>query len=270
MKTLRRFLPALALLPGLVLLPAAPASAEEGGGQDNTAVAINTEDGASIFRLAFSVRRVADGVVDQTNAAYALASCTDCQTIALAFQVVLAFGEVDIAVPENRAVAYNEQCTECVTYASATQIVLGFDGPVRLTADGWKRLVALRRTLRSLEERAPTLTVAQLNTEVQAAKTELVAILEQELVEVPARPADKDGPEGIEASTSTTTTPSDGSGSTTTSTGASSTTTSSSTTSTTAGSSSTTTATTTAGPSSTTTSTSQPTAASSDDGTGGY
>lgn len=274
MRTLRRFLPALALLPGLVLLPAAPAAADDhrSDGQDNTAVAINTEDGASIFRLAFSVRRVADGVVDQTNAAYALASCTDCQTIALAFQVVLAFGEVDVAVPENRAVAYNEQCTECVTYASATQIVLGFDGPVRLTAEGWRRLVALRKALRGLEERAPTLTVTQLDTEVQAAKAELVAILRQELVEVPTGPrASEDGGlEGTEPTSTPTTAPPDGDSgsSTTTSTGLSSTTTSSSTTSTTVAPSSTTM--TTADPSPTTTSTSQPTEASSGDGTGEY
>jgi putative peptide zinc metalloprotease protein len=187
----RRFLLAFALVPGLVLLPAAPVTAADGGvtGDDNTAVAVNTEDGASIFRLAFSIRRVANGVIDETNSAYALASCTDCQTVALAFQVVLALGDVDVAVPENRAVAYNDQCVECVTYASATQIVLGFDRPTRFTAGGRQRLAALYQSLRSLEERAATMTVNELNAAVQAAKAELVAILEEELVEVPAPPA---------------------------------------------------------------------------------
>ena len=80
MSTPRRFLLALALLPALLVLPAAPAAAAGGTGDDNTAVAVNTEDGASVFRLAFSIRRVANGVIDETNSAYALASCTDCQT----------------------------------------------------------------------------------------------------------------------------------------------------------------------------------------------
>ncbi|HET9769756.1 MAG TPA: hypothetical protein VFS16_02615 [Acidimicrobiia bacterium] len=212
----RRFLSALALLPGLVLLPAAQAGAANDAptGADNTAVAVNTGDGASIFRLAFSVRRVANGVIDETNSAYALASCVDCQTVALAFQVVLALGDVDVAVPENRAVAYNDQCVECVTYASATQIVLGFDRPARFTAEGRQRLTALHRLLRSLEERAATLSVTELNAEVQAAKAELVAILERELVEVPAPPSpggtapasDAVGPPGEDGSSTTTTT----------------------------------------------------------------
>ena len=198
MTTLRRSLLALALLPAILVVPAAPAASADGTtGDDNTAVAVNTEDGASVFRLAFSVRRVANGVIDETNSAYALASCTDCQTVALAFQIVLALGDVDIAVPQNLAVAYNDQCVECVTYASATQIVLGFDSPARFTAEGRQRLTALYQTLRSLEESAPTMTVTELNAAVQAAKAELVAILEQELVEVPAPAASGDpGPDG--------------------------------------------------------------------------
>ena len=255
----RRFLFALALLPGLVLLPAAPAAAG-GNGDDNTAVAVNTEDGASIFRLAFSIRRVANGVIDETNSAYALASCTECQTVALAFQVVLALGDVDVAVPENRAVAFNDECAECVTYASATQIVLGFDQLARFTAEGRQRLTALRETLRSLEEQAPTMSVTELNAAVQAAKAELVAILEEELVEVPAPPPESAGapdsgevdPAGSTTAPSTTTSPADAGAPTTTTSEVSTTTTSSTTTTTTTDSAPTTT-TTIEPPSSTTT-----------------
>ena len=257
MKTFRRFLPALALVPGLVLLPAAPAAADDhGGGQDNTAVAINTEDGASVFRLAFSIRRVANGVIDETNSAYALASCTECQTVALAFQVVLALGDVDVAVPENRAVAFNDECADCVTYASATQIVLGFDQLARFTAEGRQRLVALQQTLRSLEEQAPAMTVTELNAAVQAAKAELVAILEQELVEVPAPPAGTGAaPDSAEDDPAATTTGGPSSDSSPTDAGGSTTTTSSDPTGTT---SSSTTATTTTDPAPTTTTIPEP------------
>jgi putative peptide zinc metalloprotease protein len=261
MSTLRRSLAALALVPGLALLgAAAPAAA---AGDDNTAVAVNTEDGASVFRLAFSVRRVANGVVDQTNSAYALASCTECQTVALAFQVVLANGDVDVAVPENRAVAYNDQCAECVTYASAMQIVLGFDGPVRFTPEGYQRLAVLHQSLRRLEERAAELTLPQLNAEVQAAKAELVAILEQELVEIETGPSNE-GDAGTAGATDpvggsgeVTTTSSTAPGSTTTAPGsvATSTTTAPSPTSSSPNSSTTSTTTSTAGSSTTTTTT---------------
>ena len=171
-------------LVAIVLLAGAPAAgAQERTGDDNVAVAVNTQDGASVFRLAFSIRRVANGVVDQTNTAVALASCADCQTVALAFQVVLVRGDADVATPENLALAFNQQCVECVTYASATQIVLGFDGNVRFTSDGYRRLTALQKTLRELEDRAPELSLVQLNAEVQAAKAELLDILANQTVE---------------------------------------------------------------------------------------
>jgi putative peptide zinc metalloprotease protein len=174
-------------------------------GDDNTAVAVNTQDGATVFRVAFSIRRVADGVVDQTNTAAALASCTDCRTIALAFQVVLVKGDADYVAPENTAIAYNEQCAECFTYASATQLVFGYDGPVRLTAEGWRRLVALQRSLRELEPRAGELTEQELLDEGAAAEQELVAIFTEEVVEV--GPPSVDGERETDADPTTTTGP---------------------------------------------------------------
>ena len=183
MSTPRRLCLILSLTLGCTLSAAPTALADDApGAADNTAIAVNTEDGASVFRLAFSVRTVANGVIDQTNSAYALASCTDCQTVALAFQVVLVRGDVDVVVPENTAVAYNEQCVECLTYASATQIVLGVDGPVHFTSDGRQRLAELYRALGDLEDQIGTMTVAELHTAVTAAKEELIAILGEELV----------------------------------------------------------------------------------------
>jgi len=181
---------------------AAPAGAQERTGDENIAVAVNTEDGASVFRLAFSVRKVADGIVDQTNTAVALASCTACQTVALAFQVVLVSGDADVVVPENEALAVNVACAECLTYASATQVVLGFDGPVRLTAEGRQRLNTLRRSLRQLEDDVAAMDAAMLHTEVQRAKAELIAIFTEEVVE----PGDEAPVEPSASSTTTTTT----------------------------------------------------------------
>jgi putative peptide zinc metalloprotease protein len=208
MTTPRRLSAIIAIAVSSVLWAAPAAMADDlPGGDDNAAVAVNTEDGASVFRLAFSVRMVANGVVDQTNSAYALASCTDCQTVALALQVVLVWGDANVVVPENTAVAYNDQCVECLTYASATQIVLGFDGPVRFTDEGRRRLAAMYQALRDLEDQAGDLSLAQLNAAIQAAKTELVAILEEELEPVP---------QGSEAGGTTTTSAAPGESTTTT------------------------------------------------------
>jgi putative peptide zinc metalloprotease protein len=250
MTAARRSLAVLSLVLGLLIAAAPPSLADDApGADDNVAVAVNTEDGASVFRLAFSVRLVANGVIDEANRAIALASCTDCQTVALAFQVVLVWGDANVAVPENQAVAYNDQCAECFTFASATQIVLGFDGPVRFTDDGRRRLAELYRALGDLEDQIGELEPAQLLAAVTAAKNELVAILSEELVAVPA------GSE--EASTTTTSTAPESTTSTTAAspTTVSSTTTTSAPSTTTSSSSSTTTSTTTADTTTTTTTT---------------
>jgi putative peptide zinc metalloprotease protein len=241
MRTIGRFLAGVLLCIGLAAAPAA-AQDDAPGGDDNAAVAVNTQDGGSVFRLAFSIRQVSNGVVDQTNAAYALASCTDCQTVALAFQVVLVRGDADVVVPENTAVAYNEACVECLTYASATQIVLGVDGPVHLTADGRQRLAELYRSLRDLEEQVATMSVADLHGAVTAAKEELIAILSEELV-----PAGASGSAPNNPSTTSTTSTTAPDGTTTTTTEA--------TTSTTETTETTTTSTTVESPSTTSTST---------------
>jgi putative peptide zinc metalloprotease protein len=212
----------IAAVLGLGLLAPATAGAQE----SNEAVAVNTTDGASIFRLAFSVRRVHDGVVDERNTAVALASCADCQTVALAFQVVLVSGDVDVVTPVNQAAAVNVACAECLTYASATQLVLGFDGPVRLTRDGYRRLAELQKELRALEEQLPTLDAAALDAAVQAAKAELLAVFTEEVVE-PGRHEEDEAEEPPASSTTTTstTTPSSSSSSSTTSSTTSTTTT---------------------------------------------
>ena len=154
-RSLRSRIPAVAVVAALALLGPLPMAAaqEVPTGEDNMSVAVNTEDGSSIFRLAFSVRRVADGYVDESNTALALASCTECQTVALAFQVILVTGDADVVIPGNYAYAVNSECVECFTYASATQLVFGFDGPVRLTDEGSRRLTELQRSLRELEDR---------------------------------------------------------------------------------------------------------------------
>jgi len=92
---------------------------------DNQALAVNSTDGSVVYDVAVALVWVKDGeVADNRNEAYALASCTSCTTVAVAFQVVLVIGQSDVVAPLNVAVAANGNCVECVTTALAIQLVV--------------------------------------------------------------------------------------------------------------------------------------------------
>lgn len=164
------------------LAPAATAAAEPEGaaGGDNTAVAVNTKDGHDVFRLAFHVHRVASETVDSTNAALAFASCNDCQTVAVAIQVVLVMSDPMVITPENVALAINQGCSLCDTVASAYQLVLSTGGPVRFTPEGRRRIAEIRRQLHEL--RNSGLTGEEILARVRALTAELRHVVATQLV----------------------------------------------------------------------------------------
>ncbi len=146
------------LLAALLLAFGLPGFARADNGSDlglnpdaNAAIAINTEDGASVFKLAFAIRQVAGDVVDQQNVAVAYASCTSCQTTAIAIEIVLVTGNPSTVTPENVAVAVNENCNLCDTFATAYQFVVSTGGPVRFTHEGLKELRDIRHELKKLK-----------------------------------------------------------------------------------------------------------------------
>jgi len=97
---------------------------EKPGVGDNQALAVNTEDGTVVYDVSVALVWVKDGEpVDNRNEAYALASCTNCTTVAVAFQVVLVVGQSDAVAPINVAVAANGGCISCQTLALAVQLV---------------------------------------------------------------------------------------------------------------------------------------------------
>jgi putative peptide zinc metalloprotease protein len=183
----------------LLLTTLAGAGATPAGAQDNTAIAINTKDGTDIFKLAFKIARVNQDVVDQSNAAVAFNSCQDCQSIAVAFQIVLIFSDPAVVDSQNLALALNENCDACVAFASAYQWLLTTDGPVRLTAAGNQRIAELRKRLRDLL--ASDLTIEQLQAELDEIRDEVADILATNLV-----PAGKSGetPTNTESAETTT------------------------------------------------------------------
>ena len=94
------------------------------GEGDNQALAVNTEDGSVRYDVSFALVWVDDDTALNRNEAFAAASCRGCTTVAVAFQVVLLVGSVDVVVPQNLSTAVNYACLECVTYALATQLVV--------------------------------------------------------------------------------------------------------------------------------------------------
>lgn len=170
---------AAATAAGLVLALAPAPQADAQG--DTTAIAINTKDGFDLFRLAFQIRRATQDTVDTSNAAVAYASCTDCQTIALAIQVVLVSGyDSSTVTPENLAIAINESCVLCDTLASAYQFVLTAEGNLRFTAEGNQALAEIRKAL--LDLRDSGLTAAEIQAQVDALMERLAEVLATELV----------------------------------------------------------------------------------------
>jgi putative peptide zinc metalloprotease protein len=163
---------ALALLAG-----AAPASSLA---QDNSAVAINTKDGSSLFQLAFSIKEVGGEVVDQTNQAVAYSNCRECQTVAIAIQVLIVTTESpDVVMPTNLAVAVNENCDTCTTMALAYQFVLGGQG-LELTKRGERQLREIRRELERLGKKG--LSAEEIRTRTEALVQRLRHVLATELV----------------------------------------------------------------------------------------
>lgn len=119
---------------------------------DNLALAINTTDDSSLVKFAFDVRRVMNGIVDQTNAAVAVASCENCRTVAVAIQIVIITGEANVITPENAAVAINYQCTSCETLASAYQFVFTTNGKVRFDKKAWREMWEIKTGVQELLE----------------------------------------------------------------------------------------------------------------------
>lgn len=185
------------LVAAVIALPAgagtAIALADNG---DTSAVAINTRDGSSIFKLTFAVRQVSGNVVDSQNAAVAFSSCSDCQTVAISIEVVLASGNPTTVAPVNEAIAINENCTSCDTLAAAYQFVYALDTKLKLTAEGHQQLADIHQQLEQL--RNSGLSIEQINTQVGTLMGQLTNVLNHQLIAVNEPAA---GPDAATAAT---------------------------------------------------------------------
>ena len=191
---------AVTVLTAALLFALAGARAAPAPAQDNFAVIVNTHDGLDLFRVAFKIVRTTQDVVDQSNAAVAANSCTDCSSTAIALQIVLIFSDPSEVTSTNLALAYNELCSSCVAIAEAYQWVLTTGGVVRFTPEGNQRLAEIYRRLHKL--RGADLTTEQLQAELDEIAAEIADILQTELL-----PAGPPAPSTSTETTTTTTSP---------------------------------------------------------------
>lgn len=185
MKRLTLFL--LTLVLALAVAAVSPATAwaegddDDGNGSgDNAALAINTEDGASIFDFAFSIRRVAGDVVDETNTAVAYNECEECRAVAVAIQIVLVVGHPSVVTPGNIAVAVNYECTLCESLAMAYQFVIGVPEDFRFSGGAMREIKHIRNEIRKLLKQ-DDLSIAELRTRIDALADRLRVILREDI-----------------------------------------------------------------------------------------
>lgn len=147
----------------------------EGG---NQAMAVNTTDGSKLYDVAFALVWADGDTVTNTNEAYALASCAGCQTVAVAFQVVLIVGNAHVVVPENVAVAVNYSCVQCVTAALATQLVVSLAGP--LSAQSMADLAELWKEISAFGASIEGVPLSELQERLTEYERQILAIVQQD------------------------------------------------------------------------------------------
>jgi putative peptide zinc metalloprotease protein len=150
-----------------------PLPPEEG---DNQSLAVNTTDNSVTYEVAIAwVWATDQEPVLNVNEAYAFASCSDCVTVAVAFQVVVIVGSADVVVPQNLSAAVNYDCFRCITAAVASQLVVtvdslpGVEQEIAL-AELWVDIAAFAASI-------PTMPLADVIARLEEYKEEIVAIL---------------------------------------------------------------------------------------------
>ena len=146
-------------------------------------MAVNTTDGSTVYDVAFALVWADGDTVANTNEAYALASCTGCQTVAVAFQVVLILGNANVVVPENVAAAVNYSCVQCVTQALATQLVVTLSGP--LSAQSTADLAELWKEISAFGASIQDVPLSELQERLTEFERQILAIVQQDPAWIP-------------------------------------------------------------------------------------
>ncbi|GCD92356.1 hypothetical protein [Nocardioides sp. LS1] len=162
------------------------------GEGDTQALAVNTTDDTVTYDVAFAIVWADGDTVNNTNEAYAIASCTNCAAVAVAFQVVMIVGDADVVVPENVSAAVNYNCVQCLTYALATQLVVTLDGP--LSDAGMAQLADLWAQIAEFGSHLADIPLADLQDALAGYEQQILDIVAADPAAVPAPGADPSDP----------------------------------------------------------------------------
>jgi hypothetical protein len=177
--------------------------ASPGASTDNVAAAVNTTDGKTVYAISLKIVQTDADTIDATNAAVAVSSCADCQTVAIALEAVLVIGEPTTYEPTNIALAINSGCTNCQTLATAYQQIVQNDTRVRITGAGRQEIAAVRAGLQQLRTSGLDILAVQAKVDEYAAR--LLSVLRNEVVPI-GRPVASTTTTAVASSASTTTT----------------------------------------------------------------
>jgi putative peptide zinc metalloprotease protein len=100
-----------------------------GAGGNNVVMLNNHQDGRLRVKGSVQINRITAPNVAPENLARAYASCTECDTLAVAMQINLIRRDTSRVVPGNAAVAINYRCNRCRTIAVSLQYTLSVDDP---------------------------------------------------------------------------------------------------------------------------------------------
>jgi putative peptide zinc metalloprotease protein len=131
--------------------PATAWEESDDGNVDNIVRVMNRNDDRFRARASVRLTLISGDEVAPRNYAWAQASCRDCQTFAIAFQVVLYERGAHYVAPENAAIALNIGCSHCFTAALATQYVIPVDDIDAVPTDVDRMVKAMDREFRAIE-----------------------------------------------------------------------------------------------------------------------
>jgi len=156
-----------------------------GGAGRNVVYVLNRSDGRTRMRSRIRLVHVKGDRAEPVNAAFTYASCTDCQSFAVALEIALVAPNASVIAPQNRARAINYECTRCVTVARALQYVYAVDDPDQIP-DNVNRLTHdMEKELRDIE-RDRNVTPADASARISAVIAQfqdLNASLQDEIVQ---------------------------------------------------------------------------------------
>jgi putative peptide zinc metalloprotease protein len=147
------------------------AATAQTAGRDNVAKAVNRQDGSELVVTSFQTSRLKGDAISPGNTAFAYASCTNCQTLAVAFQVNLVEASPSTVTPTNQAWAYNFGCQSCTTIGDAYQWVVGVTDGASFNPTADRQLRDVRRQLNEMQHSG--LSVDELNTQVPELASEV-------------------------------------------------------------------------------------------------